>query len=180
MSPSIKCDYLVSRPFRRGVWRSCRGRININSATKRWDWQPHNSKAYKVLGAPKQLTFQLISLNPLQNKLRLSHWKERHRLMGDRMKREELSDMRALIPCEVTDMNYENPLGYLEWNPEVLTLCTRKQGPPSINRSLIYFSALHICQHYSSFLFIYTYRSAESAYVKLVGYNFRISHRHHV
>jgi hypothetical protein len=126
MSPSIKCDYLVSRPFRRGVWRSSRGRININSATKRREWQLHNSTAHKTLGAPKQLTFQLISLNPLQNKLRLSHWKERHRLMDVRMKREELTDWRTRIPCQAKDNELRKTTGTFRTNPRCVDIMQGK------------------------------------------------------
>jgi hypothetical protein len=55
---------------------------------------------------PKQLTFQLISLNPLQNKLKLAHWKERHRLMGARVKRGERADIRTLSKSEGTYGNH--------------------------------------------------------------------------
>jgi hypothetical protein len=38
-----------------------------------------------------------------------------------RMKREELTDLRTLILCQVTDTNHEKPLEHLEGTPDVLT-----------------------------------------------------------
>jgi hypothetical protein len=103
----IKCDYLVPAPFRGRMRRSRGGRWY-----NKWAYEYSNksrkidsytaAEAYRTPEYPKQLTFQLISLNPLQNKLKLPHWKERHRLMGVRVKRGGRADIRTLIHSEGT------------------------------------------------------------------------------
>jgi hypothetical protein len=75
--------------------------------------------------------------------------------MGVRLKREELTDYRTRIPCQVTDTNYEKPMGHSERAPDVLTRCKEKQGAPTINQSLNCFSVLQTYHYHKNIHFIF-------------------------